>query len=127
MNQFSIAINGKPYFNTKNSQEVIHATGTREGINTSSILTKLIQEAGRWCENYASDLFWDWKEIEEVLCDRDVETCNYLFGFRRSGVDGQRAVLQQKNYLSYEYRSLWNLQIVCDDEDVDMWLWRVSI
>ena len=26
-------------------------------INYSSILTRLIQEAGRWCEYYASDLF----------------------------------------------------------------------
>ena len=36
-------------------------------INYSSILTKLIQEAGRWTERYASDLFLGWKEIDEIL------------------------------------------------------------
>ena len=30
-------------------------------INTSFILTRLIQEAGRWCESFASDLFVQWK------------------------------------------------------------------
>ena len=42
-------------------------------INTSSILTKLIQEAGRWCESYASDLFIRWGVIQKGLENATVE------------------------------------------------------
>lgn len=45
-------------------------------INYSSILTKLIQEAGRWCEHYASDLFITWKHnIDKKLDDGYRKLC----------------------------------------------------
>ena len=36
-------------------------------INYSSILTKLIQEAGRWTERYASDLFLGWRLMKFLV------------------------------------------------------------
>lgn len=44
----------------KDLKEELAGTKREKGgwrINYSSILSKLIQEAGRWCEHYASDLF----------------------------------------------------------------------
>lgn len=47
----------------------VHLDGNEASfnINTSSILTRLIQEAGRWCERFASDLFVSWRSIEQKL------------------------------------------------------------
>ncbi len=137
MNQFSIAINGRPYFNTKNESEVIYAHGSGEyvdnaagnewWINTSDILTRLIQEAGRWCERHASDLFYIWRKIDRFLLAGEERSRNYLFGFRRNGVCDNQAVYENKDNLNNTYRSLWNLQITCCDNEIDMWLWRVNI
>lgn len=60
--------------------------GRRYDINTSSILTRLIQEAGRVCKYYASDLFYEWREVEkslEKLGDGEEE---FVFGFHTNGV-----------------------------------------
>lgn len=96
-------------------------------INYSSILTKLIQEAGRWCENYASDLFTDWNEVIKVL--ENGENRSFLFGFRQNGVDNDRCVFgyfEDGGGYSY-YRSIYRLDIaVEDDEYATMKLYRVE-
>lgn len=84
-------------------------------INYSSILTKLIQEAGRWCESFASDLFVDWTRIEEKLKKGGDINDIYLFGFRQSGVDHADWV-ESKGINSHEYRSVWVLSIDADIE-----------
>ena len=106
-------------------------------VNTSSILTRLIQEAGRFCERYASDLFIDWKSVEKYLgkkLDPSVaeERMTFLFGFREDGVDHDTFVLSRYNSGSYdcpraEYRSIWRLDILKTDDEVFMTLGRVSI
>lgn len=55
-------------------------------INTSSVLTELIQEAGK-CKAYASDLFIDWMEIQSLTLRQERRTHVFLFGFRDAGVD----------------------------------------
>lgn len=100
-------------------------------INTSSILTRLIQEAGRFCENFASDLFIDWARIEKELDGSDAilgET--FLFGFRKDGVDHNSFILSRYNNGMYacpeaEYRSMWRLDIEADGKDINMTLGRV--
>jgi len=84
-------------------------------INYSNILTRLIQEAGRYCEHYASDLFIDWSSIDRTLRDGSIESYSHLFGFREMGVDHNsfvfsRADNNHRNFDS-EYRSLWRLDI----------------
>ena len=59
----------------------------RWSINYSGILSDLICKAGRYCKHYASDLFIDWKEIENSLDNADYKGDTYLFGFRAMGVD----------------------------------------
>lgn len=87
-------------------------------INTSSILTKLIQEAGRWCQHYASDLFIFWSSLEKQMEDGTIESGSHLFGFRESGVDDEKSIFY--NYANHgyipahEYRAIWRLDINVD-------------
>ena len=95
-------------------------------INMSSILTKLIQEAGRWCEFYASDLFIDWEAVERGIKssseDRAEFSASYLFGFRQNGVDHDRYVFTRFNNEGYSanstYRSLWRLDLTADGDEM---------
>lgn len=94
-------------------------------INYSSILSKLIQEAGRYCEAYASDLFIDWQAV--LRCIENTSGCimeSFLFGFRKYGVDHKEYVFNRDNPES-EYRSLWRLDINADGKIIEMILGRV--
>ena len=91
-------------------------------INYSSILTTLIQQAGRWCENYASDLFLDWKSIDNKLLSGEEINEQFLFGFRQQGVD-HAAYVQSRlkdDPFCQEYRALWVLDIATNKEDLVM-------
>ena len=70
------------------------------GLNLSGLFTLLIKEAGRICDDYASDLLYDIDEMKADLKNRDafakskrysnaggVERLTYLLGFRDKGVD----------------------------------------
>ena len=109
-------------------------TGERTvSINYSSILTRLIQEAGRICEFYASDLFIDWRSIVKALEDGTIETGSYLFGFRDSGVDEAKSVLYWYNETGHgleHYSAIWRLDIDVElvapgRERIGMKLYRV--
>ncbi len=105
-------------------------------LNYSSILTELIQQAGRWCEHYASDLFIDWMTIDRCLKNRDVENRSFLFGFRQIGVDHDQFIFSRFNQNPYErdtYRTIYRLDIVfiestnpCEDDKIEMVLYRVQ-
>ena len=103
----------------------------RYEINYSSILTRLIQDAGRFCEFYASDLFIDWSSVEEFVNTWEAGDVvkNYLFGFRKSGVDGNSYVFSRYNnegsHADRNYRSMWRLDIEIKGEDIEMTLGRV--
>ena len=91
-------------------------------INYSSILTRLIQEAGRWCEHYASDLFVQWKyEIEQKLDNGTLYTNTFVFAFRDSGVDSEEWYENHKNEHNY-YRAVWFLDVVTDEGKIKMTL-----
>ena len=62
-------------------------------INYTSIITKLIQEAGKYCNSYASDLVLDLNSLEEKMRDFSLETGSILFGFRDLGVDSNDAII----------------------------------
>lgn len=100
-------------------------------INTSGILTRLIQEAGRFCENYASDLFIDWESVENrIKSDDKIFMSTFLFGFRQNGVDHSTFILSRYNGGMYsnpesEYRSMWRLDIEADGKEINMTLGRV--
>lgn len=103
----------------------------RYEINCSGILTRLIQEAGRFCERYASDLFIDWQTVDTFLREiGDGESGYFLFGFRQNGVDHTDFVISRYtgggySYPEKEYRSMWRLDIVADGDELKMTLGRV--
>lgn len=90
-------------------------------INYSSILTRLIQEAGRWCRRYASDLFIDWRGIAQKLENGSMTTSSYLFGFREDGVDAATFVLarykRSRETAADTYRAIWRLDVTVDPDD----------
>lgn len=95
-------------------------------INLSSIETFLIQETGRYCERYASDLLISWNSIKETMADRNPFTqVSYQFlGIRKSGVDGLSYVManiqqykHQISYLEQYYRKLYGIRILHPTED----------
>lgn len=105
-------------------------------INCSSILTALIQSAGRYCHNYASDLFIDWSAIAKRLENSDDRYTDgvyeYLFGVRKSGVDGITFILSQANnnsdgYFSEYYSEIFKLTVTVDTDDIKMELVKVRL
>ena len=91
-------------------------------INTSSIITRLIQEAGRWCESYASDLFVQWKYgIDQKLDNGTLYTDTFVFAFRDSGVDSEEWYENHKNEHNY-YRAVWFLDVLTDKGKIKMML-----
>ena len=112
------------------SRDTITATGWGLDINFSDILSRLIQEAGRYCERYASDLFIDWASIEKKIEDGTLEAAEtFLFGFRANGVDHTAYILSRYNSGAYsvpekEYRSLWRLDITSEESDSE---WRLKM
>ena len=90
-------------FDTADNGPEIKATGQVGNINISSIITKLIQETGRFTENYASDLLYD---IDH--------------GIRENGVDGNSFLMNRlKDSLGYygypdyarNYRKIYAVRI----------------
>lgn len=60
----------------------------KQDVNYSDILTKLIQDAGRICDSYASDLFIHWRYlIEDKMENNELTACTFQIGFRQSGVE----------------------------------------
>lgn len=65
--------------------KVIEAQGRDFDINYSSILTKLIQECGRLCEFYASDLFITWNSIVQKLKEKNYGNIRLSLWYKRNG------------------------------------------
>lgn len=97
-------------------------------INYSAILSRLIIEAGKFCECFASDLFIDWRVIEKELENIDYCGGSYLFGFRQNGVDHNNFVFSRFDndgkFARYNYRSMWRLDITTDGDNMTMKLGR---
>lgn len=64
-------------------------------VNLSSILSKLVSEAGKLCNAYASDLFHEWRNVLADINKKKSGITSYLFGFYDSGVDSTQEVINQ--------------------------------
>ena len=102
-----------------NGQREIISTGYihngKTTINMSSIYTKLIQEAGRFCDAYASDLLYDINTIEECI-EMQKSTTRYI-AFRKYGVDGNSSIEIRTPYGMAEYRAIYQVDIEFSDDD----------
>ena len=121
----------KDFSTKKYYAKTIDARGRDFDINYSSILTKLIQECGRLCEAFASDLFITWNDINKKLEEKSMETSAYLFGIREMGVDNNEFILMRYNndgfLAKYEYRKIYRLNIIVDDDLIRMELYELQI
>lgn len=96
--------------------QTITADGQTGNINMSGIYTKLIQEAGRICEAYASDILIDINSVEKWLAGRSQSEYaptvgrSYCFGFRKMGVDHWDFA---KNRSAGELYKLYRLDLKC--------------
>lgn len=99
-------------------------------INYSSILTELICSAGRFCEYYASDLFIDWKAIDEKLTGEDIFSLDgtdvFYFGMRESGVDHESFIRSRIAENHGQYRALYRLEVTRKDGEMKMILKRMD-
>ena len=87
------------------------------GINISSEMSFLIKEAGRICESFASDIFYDLKELHRDLVDEPVlnPQADYLFivGIRESGCDGKTfiSIKLEAETAKQNYRKLYAIRV----------------
>lgn len=87
----------KQAFDKSESIETTVINDYKTGIspNLSRIFTILIQAAGQYCENYASDILYDIARIKETIANINTQTdsteCE-LVGIRKNGVDGNEYI-----------------------------------
>lgn len=90
-------------------------------INYSSILSRLIVEAGKRCEAYASDLFISWESMLNDISKIEENTnLTYYFGFRDMGVDHELFIQTRLDspeaYGEKPFESIFRLDVKVDME-----------
>lgn len=90
-------------------------------INYSSILSRLIVEAGKRCEAYASDLFISWESMLNDISKIEKNTSlTYYFGFRDMGVDHELFIQTRLDtleaYGEKPFESIFRLDVKVDTE-----------
>lgn len=100
-------------------------------INYSSILTVLIQEAGRWCEYYASDLFIWWTCVmrERNVMEENVAK-TFCFGMHASGIDNAKTVYERLTGSGWcsdpYYRAVWMVDVTKSGNVMQMELYKLD-
>lgn len=92
----------------------------RYSINLSDILTKLIQDTGRFCMRFANDLLVDIDTITKAIEDPDNNGV-YAIAIRESGVDGNgyvRGQMMNSVWNSDYYRCIYGIAINHTDDGV---------
>lgn len=85
-------------------------------LNMSSIWTKLIQVAGRYCDYYASDLLIDVKIVESDIDGLKPKT--YYFGFHKCGVDHLAFIHNRSLFeIASDYRAIYRLDVEFLEDD----------
>lgn len=93
-----------------------------KGDNWSRVVTKMVQLAGRFCENYASDIYYDIDTFVRHINDK-VSYNRYLF-FRECGVTAL-APEHVNSIENTEFIQAWHLTYNAETEQQE--LTRVSV
>lgn len=82
-------------------------------MNLSKLATKLIQDTGRFCENYASDLLLTWTNIERAISIYETPKSIFCVGIKSDGIDENAAILNaiKSPKARYKYRKLYAIVI----------------
>ena len=95
------------------------------GINTSSILTELIQQTGRFAERFASDLFIDWQSVNAWIGSGCEENKTWFFGIRESGVDHEAFITSRMEscgrYWQHNYRKIFRLDATIEERSYGLY------
>lgn len=97
-------------------------------INSSAILTRLIQETGRFALHNASDLFIAWQSVLDFLKERPArqERTDFVFGIYEGGVYGAYDTANIPAY-SYFFRAIYVLRIIKDSGHAAMELQKAAL
>ena len=92
-----------------------------QNCNFSSEWSRLINEAGRWCESYASDILIDFESIkaylERLKNGEESEGREFWFGFRQMGIDNLAFIQSrtEREYASHVYRAVWRWRFIVEE------------
>lgn len=92
-----------------------------QNCNFSREWSRLICEAGRWCESYASDILIDFESIkaylERLKNGEESEGREFWFGFRQMGVDNLAFIQSrtEREYASHVYRAVWRWRFIVEE------------
>ena len=89
-------------------------TVSDNGTNHSSIVTKMVQLAGRFCEHYASDIIYDANAFIKAIEEKQ-NFDRYLF-FRESGVTALKPD-QVENIDGTAFIQVWHLTYNAETQD----------
>ena len=99
-----------------------------QNCNFSSEWSRLINEAGRWCESYASDILIDFESIkaylERLKNGEESEGREFWFGFRQMGVDGKSFIESrtEREYASHVYRAVWRWRFIIEERKYGLYV-----
>ena len=99
-----------------------------QNCNFSSEWSRLINEAGRWCESYASDILIDFESIkaylERLKNGEESEGREFWFGFRQMGVDGLSFIQSrtEREYASHVYRAVWRWRFIVEERRYGLYI-----
>lgn len=99
-----------------------------QNCNFSSEWSRLICEAGRWCESYASDILIDFESIkaylERLKNGEESEGREFWFGFRQMGVDGKSFIESrtEREYASHVYRAVWRWRFIVEERKYGLYV-----
>lgn len=92
-------------------------SGDCYGINLSSILTRLIQDTGRFCDTHADDVLFDIEDIVDIakhgVEGRIPDVAIKAVGIRANGVDGAEYIFSNmnSNWHNDYYRRIYGIRI----------------
>lgn len=93
-----------------------------QNCNFSSEWSRLICEAGRWCESYASDLMIEMDSVRAYLIGmaegmEEPENREFWFGFRQMGIDHLAFIKSrtEREYASHVYRAVWRWRFIVEE------------
>ena len=99
-----------------------------QNCNFSSEWSRLINEAGRWYESYASDILIDFESIkaylERLKNGEESEGREFWFGFRQMGVDGLSFIQSrtEREYASHVYRAVWRWRFIVEERKYGLYV-----
>ena len=96
--------------------------------NFSSEWSRLINEAGRWCESYASDILIDFESVkaylERLASGEESEGREFWFGFRQMGIDHLDFIQSrtEREYASHVYRAVWRWRFIVEERKYGLYV-----